>query len=105
MIELEAISQENLYYLDESGFDEKQPKPSGYSLKNERLPIKIPGTRTKRHSVIGLRDKDHKLVEPFIYQETANALFIYQYFQLIRGSLIGNIILKPNNTFQSLLFS
>jgi transposase len=91
------LSQDNLFYLDESGFDERQSKPSGYCLKGERLNIKVTGLRTKRRSVIALRDNNNKLVEPITFQETANSLLIYQYFQLIRDNIVGKITVVLDN--------
>jgi len=92
---LEEIPPHNLFYLDESGVEHKDVKNKGWALKGQRLPGKKKGKNSKaqRRSVIALRNHEHKLIAPYIYEGTLNKELFREYLSLIiptlpRGSTI-----------------
>lgn len=67
---LNEIPEENLVYLDESGFDVSIKKEYGYSKRGERLFGEKSGNRkNKRITVISaLLRKDNKLIAPMYFK-------------------------------------
>ena len=70
---MKTISADNLFYLDESGFDIEMEKEYGWSVKNTRLLAERSGNRKgKRVSVIAVRNYEHKLLCPFYFVGSTN---------------------------------
>ena len=92
--------KENIYFQDESGFDEYFTRRYGYALGGDKVNTKLSGKRYERQSVMAIRNHEHKLVEPMIYQGTANANTVYAYFQTILPNLkIGSIVILDNASY------
>ena len=72
---------DNIYYQDESGFDEYYTRRYGYAPVGKKINLEISGKRYERQSVMAVRSNEHKLVEPMIYQGTADSNTVYAYFE------------------------
>lgn len=55
------------------------------------------GRRYERQSIISLLNYNHKLVEPMIYQGTADSLLIYSYFENTLPKLKTNSVIVLDN--------
>ena len=83
-----------LFYLDESGFDLNMVREYGYSLKGKRLLSERSGNRKgKRLSVIGIRNHEHKLLCPFIFNGSINKELFIAYLKRV---LLPNL---PKNSY------
>jgi transposase len=93
-------SVENIYYQDESGFDEYFTRLYGYSKKGEKIYTQTSGKRYERQSITALRNFEHKLVEPIIYEGTADSELICIYFESVLPKLIQkSVIIMDNASF------
>ena len=61
---LNDIDEEKIVYVDESGFDTKNIREYGYSLKGTRVMADKSGKRTKRITVISGLINRRKLIAP-----------------------------------------
>jgi DDE superfamily endonuclease len=68
---VETYGKENIYYQDESGFDEYFTRRYGYSYTGEKIYTQLSGKRYERQSVMGLLDHNNKLIEPMIYKDNS----------------------------------
>lgn len=89
--------KENIYYQDESGFDEYFNRQYGYSLKGSKIYTQNSGKRYQRQSITALRNFEHKLVEPVIYEGTADSVLIYTYFEKVLPRLGSKSVIVMDN--------
>ena len=81
---MKKIPAENLFYLDESGFDVEMEKEFGWAPKKERLLAEKSGKRKgKRISVIAVRNHEHKLLCPFYFEVSTNKKVFKVYLEKI----------------------
>jgi transposase len=101
MIQLVDIAGvENIYYQDESGFDEYFTRRFGYALGGDKVHTQLSGKRYERQSCMAIRNYQHKLVEPMIYQGTADANTVYAYFETVLPYLKqGSIVVLDNASY------
>ncbi len=78
---LQEFGDENIYYQDESGFDEYFTRRHGYGLNGAKVHTQLSGKRYERQSIMALRNHNHKLVEPMIYLSTADSNTVLSYFE------------------------
>lgn len=94
------VGVENIYYQDESGFDEYYTRRYCYGLGSEKVHTQLSGKRYERQSCMAIRNHEHKFVEPMIYQGTATANTVYAYFENLLPLLkIGSIIIIDNASY------
>ena len=77
---MDEIGKENIFYQDESGFDEYFTRRNGWEKIGKTLELVISGKKYARKSIISIRNWEHKLVEPFIYDGTGNSGLVLNYF-------------------------
>jgi transposase len=96
---LESIPSQALYYLDESGFDQRFVHDAAWALKGLRAQGKKQGNRSAvpRISVIGLRNSLHKLVCPALYEGTMNRVRFESYLKYAIETLPPNSVIIMNN--------
>ncbi|MDR1066791.1 MAG: transposase [Clostridiales bacterium] len=69
---MEALPEDSeLYYSDESGFDEYYSREYGYALRGEKVIGKVFGRRFARTSVIAAKNGD-EIVAPFSFSGSMN---------------------------------
>ena len=91
---------DNIYYQDESGFDEYYTRRYGYAPVGKKINLEISGKRYERQSVMAVRSNEHKLVEPMIYQGTADSNTVYAYFENLLPKLKqGSIVILDNASY------
>ena len=91
---------ENIYYQDESGFDQYLTREYGYAVGGAKVHTQLSGKRYERQSCMAIRNHQHKLVEPMIYQGTANSNTVYAYFENLLPNLkVGSIIILDNASY------
>lgn len=88
---------ENIYYQDESGFDEYFTRRHGYAQGGNRLYTKLSGKRYERQSVMALLNHNNQLIEPMVYQDTANSNTVYAYFETVLPMLKPNSVVVMDN--------
>ena len=68
------VGLENIYYQDESGFDDYYTRTHGYSIKgnNHRIETKISGKRYERQSVMSLRNNKKLTTSSVIIMDNAS---------------------------------
>jgi hypothetical protein len=94
---------ENIYYQDESGFDEYFTRRHGYAQGGNRLYTKLSGKRYERQSVMALLNHNNQLIEPMVYQDTANSNTVYAYFETVLPMLKPNsVVVMDNARFHNL---
>lgn len=87
------IQKENIFYLDESGFDIEMVKTHGFSKIGQRLLAEKSGNRkNKRISVIAVRNHQHKLLHSFYFTGSTNKEIFKIYLQKV---LLNNL---PKNS-------
>lgn len=69
----------------------------GYSLIGQKLELQVSGKRYERQSLMGIRNYEHKLIDPMIYQDTANSNTVYAYFETILPRLKQNSVIILDN--------
>jgi len=66
-LEIEALPEDSeLYYVDESGFDEYYSREYGYAPRGEKVIGKVSGRRFARTSVVAAK-KGQEIVAPFAF--------------------------------------
>ena len=66
----------------------------------QKINLEISGKRYERQSVMAVRNHEHKLVEPMIYQGTADSNTVYGYFENLLSKLKqGSIIILDNASY------
>jgi transposase len=94
------VGIENIYYQDESGFDEYFTRRFGYGIVGQKLRLEVSGKRYERQSVMAIRNHQHKLVEPMVYQGTADRHVVYAYFESILPKLKqGSVVILDNASY------
>ena len=68
----------------------------GYSIKGEKLNLKISGLRYSRQSLIALSNST-TIFEPIIYEDTADTNLIYTYFKQTLPKLPLNSVVVMDN--------
>ncbi len=77
MLRIEKIPVEQIFYLDESGFDIEMTKTHGFAKIGQRLLSKKSGNRKdKRISVIAIRNYKHQLLNPFFLKAQPIKMFL-----------------------------
>ena len=77
-------------------------RQKGYTPKGVPFSLAIHGKKNIRESVISLRNYKHKLIEPMIYQDTANTDLIISYLTHIKTKLPPNsYIVLDNATYHN----
>jgi len=61
-----------IYYADESGFDEDYSRSHGYAMRGERVFGEVYGTHFGRTSIVAALDKNNKLAAPFSFKGYMN---------------------------------
>ena len=65
--EIEALPEDSeLYYIDESGFDEYYSREYGYAPRGEKVIAEISGRHFARTSVVAAKN-DNKIIAPFAF--------------------------------------
>ena len=96
----EMIGIENIYYQDESGVDEYHTRRHGYAPIGQVINLEVSGKRYERQSIMAVRNHQHMLVEPMIYQGTADSNVVYTYFEKLLPTLKqGSIIAMDNASY------
>jgi transposase len=91
---------ENIYYQDESGFDEYYTRRYGYSTKGDKIYTKISGKKYQRQSITALLNDKNEIVEHMIYEDTANTELMLVYFQEVLAKLPNkSVIIMDNASF------
>ena len=88
---------QNIYFQDESGFDEYYTRRYGYAPVGQKINLEISGKRYERQSVMAVRNHEHKLLEPMIYQGTADSNTVYAYFENLLPKLKQSSIVILDN--------
>jgi isftu1 transposase len=90
----------DIYYQDESGFDEYFTRLYVYNQGGEKVNTQLSGKRYERQSRMAIRNHEHKLVEPMIYQGTTNSNTVYAYFKTILPNLkVSSIVILDNASY------
>jgi putative transposase len=79
------------------GIDEYLTRKIGYAKVGCILELKVSGQRYQRQSVMAIRNHNHKLVDPMIYQGTADSNTVIAYFELILPRLEKRSIVILDN--------
>ena len=96
----EIVGVENIYFQDESGVDEYYTRRYGYAPTGQVINLEVSGKRYERQSIMAVRNNEHKLVEPMIYQGTADSNTVYAYFKHLLPILKqGSIIVMDNASY------
>jgi transposase len=91
---------EHIYYQDESGFDEYFTRRYGYSHGGTTVHTQLSGKKYERQSIMSLSDYQQRLVEPMIYQFTANSEVVLSYFELVLPQLTTpSVIILDNASY------
>jgi transposase len=97
---LDKHGKDNVYYQDESGFDEYFTRRYGYSYGGNKIYTKLSAKRYERQSVMGLLNHKNQLIEPMIYKDTTNANTVYAYFETVLPTLKPNsVVIMDNASF------
>jgi transposase len=92
--------EDNIYYQDESGFDEYFHRRYGYSLRGIIIHTQSSGRRYERQSITALLNHNNQIVEQVIYENTANTEVMIAYFKLVLPKLKKkSVIIMDNATF------
>ena len=71
---IESLPEDaEVFYADESGFEEYYSRTYGYAPKGERVYGEVHGTRFERTSVIGAIDKDNEFTAGFAFKGYMNS--------------------------------
>ncbi len=91
---IKFLTKEDIFYLDESGFDIDMQKQYGYWNKSERFYAEKSGSRKgKRISVIAVRNHKHQLLHSFYFKGSTNKEVFKTYLAEI---LLPNL---PKNSY------
>lgn len=97
---IKEYGEDNIYYQDESGFDEYFHRRYGYSLKGQKVYTQNSGRRYERQSITALLNNNNQIVEPMIYENTANTEVMMTYFKHILPKLKNkSVIIMDNASF------
>lgn len=97
---VQEVGIENIYFQDESGFDEYFTRRYGYGFEGQKVYTELSGKRYERQSCMAIRNYNHKLVEPMIYQGTADSETVYAYFNNLLPNLKrGSVIVMDNASY------
>lgn len=88
---------ENIYHQDESGFDEYFTRRYGYGLNSNKVNTQLSGRKYERQSCMSILNSNNLLVEPMIYQDTANSNTVYAYFEVVLPKLRPNSAIIMDN--------
>ena len=86
---IRQIPKENIFYLDESGFDVEMNKTHGFAKIGQRLLAEKSGNRkNKRISIIAVRNYQNKLLYSFYFTGSTNKEVFKTYLQKV---LLNNL--------------
>lgn len=82
----------------ESGFNQYSTRQFEYRLGGQKVHTQIATKRHERQSCMTIKTYQRKLVELVVYQEAADQLVVYAYFESILATLkISSIVLVTTN--------
>lgn len=100
--EIAKYSPEQVIYIDESGIDNNETNPYGWSKKGERCQGNRPGKRGERLSIIGALC-NQKFFAPMVYQGYCTAQVIETWLEkfLLPQVTQGQVIVMDNAPFHN----
>ena len=97
---ISSYPQENLYFVDECGFDKYLYREYGYSPRGVPIIGKISGKKFKRTNIVAAKCCN-EIIAPMIYDGTTDSvLFEYWFEKMLLKSIPRNsVIVLDNATF------
>ena len=98
--ELEQMTAQNVYYLDECGVDHRLYRERGRAPRGERIYAAVAGKRRERTSLIAASQAS-RLVAPLVFQGSCNTEVVDTYFAkvLLPALPPGSVIVLDNARF------